>query len=100
MSSHSMESVPVHADGGSAGRRQLAPNREAALVLLPAGHRVLPTTAPGHGVLLLVITGSGTLTTHRGSQDLSAGVLLWPPHGSARGVVAENVGLAYLTVRR
>jgi quercetin dioxygenase-like cupin family protein len=100
MSSNSMVSVPVHADRGDTGRRPVASNPESTLILLPVGHRVVPHTAPGHGVVLLVIAGSGTLATRHGLQDLDAGVLLWLPHGSARSVVAGNRGLAYLTVRR
>ena len=67
-----------------------------ALVLLPAGHSVATS---GHGVLILV-TGTGTLTTCDGLRGLSPGMLLWLPQGSVRGVVAGTWGLAYLTVHR
>lgn len=100
MSSNSVLSVPMHADRRGTRRRLVASNPESTLTLLPGGHGVVPHTAPGHGVVLLVIAGSGTLATRNGSQDLDAGSLLWLPHGSARSVVAGNRGLAYLTVRR
>jgi quercetin dioxygenase-like cupin family protein len=100
MSSLAMTAVHVPTNGDNARPLTGASHPDTVLVLLPPGHHSAPTTVPGHGVLLLVITGNGTLTTHDGAQDLSAGVLLWLPHGAARSVEAGNRGLAYLTVRR
>lgn len=100
MSSLAMTAVRVPTDGDHAGALSGARRPDTVLVLLPPGRYVVPTTVSGHGLLLLVITGTGTLATRHGSQDLSAGVLLWLPHGSALKMEAGNRGLAYLTVRR
>ena len=99
MSSRPVMSVPSpSSDGG--GRWPTARHPETALVLLPAGHRVATRTTSGHGALMPVITGTGTLTTRDGLRGLSPGMLLWLPQGSVRGVVAGTWGLAYLTVHR
>jgi quercetin dioxygenase-like cupin family protein len=100
MSSLAMAAVRVPTSGDSARPLGGAKRSDTVLVLLPPGHRVVPATVSGRGLLLLVITGSGTLTTCREAQDLSAGVLLWLPHESAPSMEAGNHGLAYLAVRR
>jgi hypothetical protein len=78
----------------------MAEGLEAALVLLPAGHLGVFRTGNGHGVVLVTVTGSGTLVTQQGPQGLTAGVVLWLRPGPDRVVVAGNHGLACVTVRR
>jgi quercetin dioxygenase-like cupin family protein len=76
--------------------RQLDSN----LVRLPAGRQVGTHTEPDLDVLVLVVSGGGTLTSPEGRQQLTAGSLYWLPHGSTRAVTAGEDGLAYLTVHR
>ncbi|MGW3498214.1 hypothetical protein [Streptomyces sp. NPDC001020] len=73
---------------------------DANVIRLPAGHRVDTHTEPDLDVLLLVLTGDGTLTTPQNPQHLSEGALLWLPHGSTRSLTAGEHGLSYLTVHR
>jgi quercetin dioxygenase-like cupin family protein len=100
MSSQSMAITPMRANLDGAGRLPSTQRPEATLVLLPAGQHGISHTAAGHGVVLLVITGSGTLSTGRGPQSLSAGVVVRLTAGPGRAVVAGERGLAYVTVRR
>lgn len=73
---------------------------DANVVHLEPGRRVDTHTEPDLDVLLLVLTGHGTLGTAQGPQELSAGGLLWFPHGSSRSLTAGDDGLHYLTVHR
>lgn len=67
---------------------------------LPAGQCIGTHAEPDLDVLVVVIAGSGTLTTNRGLLPLTPGALVWLPHGSTRGLAAGTEGLSYLTTHR
>ncbi|WP_225826634.1 cupin domain-containing protein [Streptomyces naphthomycinicus] len=73
---------------------------DANVVRLPPGGRVSAHTEAQLDVLVLVVAGDGTLG--KGPSDaaepLTAGALVWLPHGAARSVTAGAAGLTYLTV--
>ncbi|WP_042424112.1 cupin domain-containing protein [Streptacidiphilus anmyonensis] len=73
---------------------------DANLVHLPAARRIGTHTEPDLDVLLLVVSGTGTLASSEGAQSLTAGSLCWLPHGSTRALTAGDGGLSYLTVHR
>ncbi|MFJ8898388.1 AraC family ligand binding domain-containing protein [Streptomyces sp. NPDC102370] len=73
---------------------------DANVVRLPPGHRVDTHREPDLDVLLLVLSGHGTLTAPDGEHPLPAGTLTWLPHGSTRSLAAGDDGLTYLTVHR
>ncbi|HEX6448793.1 MAG TPA: hypothetical protein VF060_04965 [Trebonia sp.] len=73
---------------------------DANVVRLPPGQRVDTHTEPDLDVLLLVLSGDGTLGTAEGSRQLAEGTLLWLPHTSSRSLAAGEEGLCYLTVHR
>lgn len=73
---------------------------DANLVHLPPGRRVDTHAEPDLDVLLLVVTGDGTLTGANGRESLTGGTLLWLPRGSTRSFAAGPDGLSYLTVHR
>ncbi|MFJ3139485.1 AraC family ligand binding domain-containing protein [Streptomyces sp. NPDC086843] len=73
---------------------------DANVVRLPPGHRVDTHRESDLDVLLLVLSGHGTLTAPDGEHPLPAGTLTWLPHGSTRSLAAGDDGLTYLTVHR
>ncbi|WSF14647.1 cupin domain-containing protein [Streptomyces sp. NBC_01353] len=73
---------------------------DANVVRIPPERAVEPHIEPDLDVLLLVVAGEGTLVTSEGTCPLSEGSLVWLPHGSTRGLVAGERGMAYLTVHR
>ncbi|MFF8903120.1 cupin domain-containing protein [Streptomyces lydicus] len=73
---------------------------DANLVRIPPDGRIDTHTEPDLDVLLLVVTGDGTLDATRNPQPLAAGSLLWLPHGSTRSLTAGKDGMSYLTVHR
>jgi quercetin dioxygenase-like cupin family protein len=73
---------------------------DANVVHLPPRQRVDTHAEPDLDVLLLVLTGDGTLTTTDGPQHLATGALTWLPRGSTRSLTAGTDGLSYLTVHR
>ncbi|MFS8199417.1 cupin domain-containing protein [Streptomyces sp. CWNU-52B] len=73
---------------------------DANLVQLPAHQCVGTHAEPDLDVLLLVVSGHGTLGTGDGTEPLTGGVLFWLPHGSTRRITAGADGLSYLTVHR
>ncbi|UQS25053.1 hypothetical protein L1857_20665 [Amycolatopsis thermalba] len=73
---------------------------DANLVHLPAGERIGTHTEPDLDVLLVVVTGTGTVTTGEDAVDAGPGSLVWLAHGQARAVEAGPGGLSYLTVHR
>jgi quercetin dioxygenase-like cupin family protein len=92
----------AHRAPGGALWRLAEPGRQldANLVHLPPRRRVAAHTEPDVDVLLLVVAGGGTVDGARGPQRLTPGTLLWLPHGSRRGLSADENGLTYLTVHR
>lgn len=87
---------------GGAAWKLAEPDRQldANLVHLPAGKSVESHREPDLDVLLLVVSGDGTLSTPEGPQQLTKGAVFWLPHGSTRSLSAGEQGLYYLTVHR
>ncbi|MFD3652425.1 hypothetical protein ACTU45_31010 [Streptomyces sp. 24-1644] len=83
---------------------QLAePGREldANLVHLPADAEVAEHQEDTLDVLLVVLAGSGRLTTGRDTAlDLTPTTVTWLPRTSRRSLAAGPAGLSYLTVHR
>lgn len=73
---------------------------DANVLNLPAGQTIGSHAEPDLDVLVVVVAGSGTLTTSGGPLPLTPGALVWLPHGSTRSLAAGIHGLAYLTVHR
>ncbi|MBN9101561.1 MULTISPECIES: hypothetical protein [unclassified Pseudonocardia] len=73
---------------------------DANVLNLPAGRTIDTHTEPDLDVLLLILAGSGSLTTGAGNLDLVPGELVWLPVGSTRSLTAGLHGLAYVTVHR
>lgn len=74
---------------------------DANLVHLPAGRSVDAHAEPALDVLLVVVSGEGAMETGEGEKlPLTAGRVLWLPHGSRRSLSAGDDGLLYLTVHR
>lgn len=73
---------------------------DANVLNLRAGTRIDPHAEPDLDVLVVVIAGSGTLTTDSGPLPLTPGSVVWLPHGSARALDAGPDGLSYLTTHR
>ncbi|MGX1135562.1 quercetin dioxygenase-like cupin family protein [Streptomyces glaucescens] len=72
---------------------------DANLVRIPPEGGVATHVEPELDVLVLVVAGDGTLGTEP-PQPLTAGSLVWLPHGSARSLTAGQNGLSYVTVHR
>ncbi|NIH80546.1 cupin domain-containing protein [Amycolatopsis viridis] len=102
------EAVPANlreiAATGAAGilwrLREEGRQLDANLVRLAAGERIDQHAEPDLDVLLVVVSGAGTLTTGDGAVGLTPGALAWLAHGRARAVEAGPEGLSYLTVHR
>ncbi|GAB3574577.1 hypothetical protein GCM10027445_35660 [Amycolatopsis endophytica] len=73
---------------------------DANLVQLRPGETIGTHAEPDLDVLLVVVTGAGTLTTGDGAVEAGPGTLVWLAHGRARSVEAGPDGLTYLTVHR
>lgn len=73
---------------------------DANVVRLPPGGTVDTHAEPDLDVLVFVVSGDGTVHGEDGPQPLSAGALMWLPHGSRRSLAAGADGLSYLTVHR
>ncbi|MFS0692679.1 hypothetical protein [Streptomyces nitrosporeus] len=74
---------------------------DANLVRLPPGAGVGEHQEDALDVLLVVLSGGGTLRTQgTGTLDLSPTTVLWLPRTSRRALEAGEDGLAYLTVHR
>ncbi|MFI6559513.1 cupin domain-containing protein [Streptomyces sp. NPDC050534] len=73
---------------------------DANLIRLPGGARIGTHAEPDLDVLLLVVTGDGTMDTADGALPPAEGGLVWLPHGSTRSITAGPRGLAYVTVHR
>lgn len=73
---------------------------DSNVIVLPAGEGIDAHNGPDLDVLILVLAGSGVLTTERGAIELAAGKLVWLPRRSQRAFVAGAEGLRYLTVHQ
>ncbi|KOV96801.1 hypothetical protein ADK65_26380 [Streptomyces sp. NRRL B-1140] len=73
---------------------------DANLVRVPPRGTIDAHAEPDLDVLLLVVSGDGTLGSAAGPHPVEPGTLVWLPHGSVRGVTAGAGGLSYVTVHR
>ncbi|WP_445189148.1 cupin domain-containing protein [Pseudonocardia sp. Cha107L01] len=73
---------------------------DANLVSLPAGRVIDTHTECDLDVLVIVIAGTGMLTTDNGLVPLTVGELVWLPRGCTRSLAAGTHGLSYLTVHQ
>lgn len=102
--SSSSSPAPGSGSGAAAGAlwRLAEPGRQldSNVVRLPPGERVDTHAEPDLDVLLLVLSGGGTVTTVEGTLEVNPGTLLWLPRTSSRALAAGADGLCYLTVHR
>ncbi len=73
---------------------------DANVLNLSARQTIATHTEPDLDVLLMIVAGSGTITTDERRFALAPGELVWLPHGSTRSLTAGTYGLAYVTVHR
>jgi quercetin dioxygenase-like cupin family protein len=73
---------------------------DANVLRLGADQVVETHTEPDLDVLLVVVSGTGTLEGDDGPVALATGAMLWLPRGSTRRLSAGGQGLGYLTVHR
>lgn len=81
--------LPMH-------RRDLDSN----IIRLSPGASIDTHVGPDQDVLLLVLDGTGHLTTEIHTIDLHPGALIWLPQRSQRQLTAGPHGLSYLTVHQ
>ena len=77
-------------------RRDLDSN----IIRLHPGASIGAHVGPDLDVLLLVLDGTGQLTTELNTIDLHPGALIWLPQHSRRQFTAGSQGLSYLTVHQ
>ncbi|MEU2541459.1 cupin domain-containing protein [Streptomyces iakyrus] len=97
------ESLAATAPGPAGALWRLAePGRQldANLIRVPPRGSIDTHAEPDLDVLLLVVTGDGTLGAADGPHPVEPGSLVWLPHGSVRSVTAGESGLTYVTVHR
>lgn len=70
---------------------------DANFVRLPAEQRIDVHVEPEVDVLLLVVTGEGSLSGADSVWSLTPGALVWLPRGCSRSLAAGAQGLTYLT---
>jgi quercetin dioxygenase-like cupin family protein len=73
---------------------------DANVLRLPAGEVVETHTEPDLDVLVVVVSGTGSLESPDGPLALRTGTMAWLPRGSTRRLVAGDGGLGYLTIHR
>jgi quercetin dioxygenase-like cupin family protein len=73
---------------------------DANVLNLSAGQAIGSHAEPDLDVLLVIVAGSGTMTTAGDPLLLLPGELVWMPRGSTRSLTAGADGLAYLTVHQ
>jgi uncharacterized protein (DUF2249 family) len=71
---------------------------DANVVRLRPDEQIATHAEPRLDVLLLVLGGSGSMTTEVATEDVHPGMLIWLPRGSRRELHAGAEGLSYLTV--
>jgi quercetin dioxygenase-like cupin family protein len=72
---------------------------EANLVHIPPGEGIAEHLG-SLDVVVIVVTGEGTMRIDMESFELRAGLLIFVPRGSTRSFLAGVSGLTYLTVHR
>jgi uncharacterized protein (DUF2249 family) len=71
---------------------------DSNIIQLPPSACIATHVGPEVDVLLLVLDGTGQITTELNTLDLHSGALVWLPQRSQRQVAAGPQGLSYLTV--
>ncbi|MCG7309990.1 DUF2249 domain-containing protein [Brachybacterium sp. ACRRE] len=93
--------LPEGSAGGAAWSIGVHPrDLDSNLVILPAGGGIGEHVGPDHDVLVVVLAGSGTITTERGRVEVAPGELVLLPRRSRRAFTAGPEGLRHLTVHR
>jgi uncharacterized protein (DUF2249 family) len=96
---NAFEAAAAEAVGGAAWRLAAEPRQlDSNVIGLPAGGRIDRHTGPDLDVLMLVLSGSGTVSTEVGDLAVTAGALVWLPRRSERAIEAGSAGMSYLTV--
>ncbi len=96
----------VHPDdaGGSGGvawrLRESARQLDANVVHLPAQEHVDWHTEQQRDVLVVVLSGTGTVHTDEGHGALAAGTVLWLPRDTRRSLAAGPDGMSYVTTHQ
>ncbi|MEV7420026.1 hypothetical protein [Streptomyces sp. NPDC089919] len=73
---------------------------DANVIRFPAGGTVADHTEPEVDVLLIVVAGTGRLTTADAERELVPGAVAVLPRGTARAIAAGPTGLILLTAHR
>jgi quercetin dioxygenase-like cupin family protein len=73
---------------------------DANLLRLVPGQTIDTHTEPDLDVLIVIIAGSGALTSGGETLLCAPGELVWLPRGCTRNLTAGPGGLAYLTVHQ
>jgi len=73
---------------------------DSNIIALPPGAGIAAHAGPDLDVILLVLDGTGQLTTELGQLALEPGALAWLPRRSRREFAAGPDGLRYLTVHQ
>ena len=71
---------------------------DSTIIQLPPQGTIAAHAGPELDVLLVVLAGSGQLTTELNVVDLRPGALVWLPRHAQREFTAGDDGLRYLTV--
>lgn len=89
------------ARGGSVWQLDAAArDLDANIIALPAGDAIDTHDGPDLDVLILVLEGSGTLTTEADEISLTPGTLVWLPRRAQRRFEGGPEGLRYFSVHQ
>jgi quercetin dioxygenase-like cupin family protein len=72
----------------------------ANLVVLDPGGSIAAHRNDALDVLIVVLTGAGTVTVDDTTIELASATALLVPRGTTRSVIAGSEGLRYLTIHR
>lgn len=73
---------------------------DANVIVLPAGDEIRTHTGPELDVLIVVLSGSGTLEAEADAIVLEPGGIVWLPARSQRRFIAGDDGLRYFSVHQ
>lgn len=71
---------------------------DSNVIALPPGGEIGRHDGPDLDVLILILSGSGTLETELDTLSLRRGQLIWLPRAARRSFAAGDQGIRYLTV--
>jgi uncharacterized protein (DUF2249 family)/quercetin dioxygenase-like cupin family protein len=93
--------LPEGSAGGAAWSIGVNPrDLDSNLVILPARAGIGEHIGPDHDVIVVVLAGSGTISTERGEVALAPGEVVLLPRRSRRAFTPGPEGLRHLTVHR